>query len=122
MQFSYSTAVRRATNSSPFFLTYLCDPSLPYFQVRGGVNTLLGENWAADRFDRLTKICGPTQQGINAAEARDAQNDNHVGLGAGRAFYKWTGPAGPGRGPEPGRAGIKSQIRKKLTRNQKYSI
>ncbi len=30
---AYSTAVRKATNSSPFFLTYLKDPAMPFFQL-----------------------------------------------------------------------------------------
>ncbi len=82
VQFSYNTAVRSATNSSPFFLTYLCDPNLPYFQLGGGDSKLLGENWAADRFDRMKKVYRLTQQGITAAAARDAQyyNRNHSHL------------------------------------------
>ncbi len=69
VQFSYNTAVRSATNSSPFFLTDLCDPNLPYFQIGGGESKLLGENWATDRFDRMKKIYRLTQQRINAAAA-----------------------------------------------------
>ncbi len=30
---AYSTAVRKATNSSPFFSTYLRDPAMPFFQL-----------------------------------------------------------------------------------------
>ncbi len=56
VQFSYNTAARSATNSSPFFLTYLCDPNLPYFQIGGGESKLFGENWAADHFDRKKNI------------------------------------------------------------------
>ncbi len=82
VQFSYDTAGRSATSSSPFFLTYLCDPNLPYFQIGGAENKLLGKNFAADCFDRLKKIYRLTQQRINAAAARDAQyyNRNHSHL------------------------------------------
>ncbi len=34
---AYNTAVHKATSSSPFFLTYLRDPAMPFFQ--------LGEMW-----------------------------------------------------------------------------
>ncbi len=30
---AYNTAVCKATNSSPFFLTYLRDPAMPFFQL-----------------------------------------------------------------------------------------
>ena len=82
VQFSYNTAVCSATNSSPFFLMYLWDPNLLYFQIGGGEIKLLGENWATDRLDRMKKIYRLTQQRINATAACDAQyyNRNHSHL------------------------------------------
>ncbi len=43
--------------------------------------------------------------------------------GPGRAFLEmdWAGRAGLARGPEPGRAGIRSRI-KKLTKTKKYLL
>ncbi len=76
VQCSYNTAVRTATNSSPFFLMYLCDPNLPNFQMDGGESKLFGENWAASCFDRMQKLYRLTQQKITAAAARDAQYYN----------------------------------------------
>ncbi len=79
--------------SSPFFLTYLCDLNLPYFQIGWGENKLLGENWAVDRFDHMNKIYRLMQQRINAAAARDVQyynrNHSHLDFGVGdRVFVK----------------------------------
>ncbi len=82
VQFLYNTALRSAMNSSPFFLTYLCNSNLPYFQIGGGESNLPWENWAADRFDCMKNLYRLTQQKIVAAAARDAQyyNRNHSHL------------------------------------------
>ncbi len=73
VQFSFNTAICSATNSSPLFLTYLCDPNLPYFQIYGEGSKLLGEISAANRFDCMKKKYMLTQQGITAAAAHKTQ-------------------------------------------------
>jgi hypothetical protein len=54
LAFSYNTQVHRATLNSPFFLTFLHDPRLPYFDMRAA-RPDYGESWPVEAYQRLRR-------------------------------------------------------------------
>jgi transposase InsO family protein len=51
---SYNTQVHKSVMNSPFFLTFLHDPNLPYFDMEDS-RPSYGESWPAEAFQRLRK-------------------------------------------------------------------
>ena len=59
MAMCYNCHVQRATQESPFFLTYLHSPRLPYFDLENP-RKLYGENYVSDAYRNMTfswKLC-----------------------------------------------------------------
>jgi transposase InsO family protein len=71
---TYNTRVHSAVRASPFFLTYLRDPNLPYFDLDAD-RPLYGESWAQTALDRLTAVQRMAKENMLAAQA------------AGKEFY-----------------------------------
>ncbi len=63
---TYNTAVHRASKFSPFFLTYLHDPNLPYFEL-GTTRPLYGSDWATTATQRMKVAYEAARQNIIAA-------------------------------------------------------
>jgi putative transposase len=68
MMFSYNTHVHRATKESPFFLTYLHDPRLPYFNLEKP-RKLYGEDYVSGAFSKMRLTF--THVRDNLKDARD---------------------------------------------------
>ncbi len=68
---AYNTAVRMATNLSPFFLTYLRDPAMPFFQLGDMGRPFYGEDWAADALRRMRDVYAYTADKINQEGERN---------------------------------------------------
>ena len=68
---AYNTAVRKATNSSPFFLTYLRDPAMPFFQLGDMGRPFYGEDCAADALRRMRDVYAYTADKINQEGERN---------------------------------------------------
>ncbi len=64
MMLTYNTAMRKATNSSPFFLTYLRDPAMQFFQLGEMGSPFSGEDWATDAL-RVTSLCQEKGENIH---------------------------------------------------------
>jgi len=70
---AYNTAVHRATMMSPFFLTFLHDANLPYFDL-DKPQVMYGENWATDAFKRM-QICRKlAQESMRSAQILQKQH------------------------------------------------
>ena len=48
---AYNTIIHQSTQTSPFFLTFLHDPNLPYFDL-DNEQPVYGEDWATTTFQR----------------------------------------------------------------------
>jgi len=70
MMFSYNTHVHRATKESPFFLTYLHSPRLPYFNLEKP-RKLYGEDYASNAFTAMRLSYKQARDCL--ADARDAR-------------------------------------------------
>ncbi len=68
---AYSTAVRKATNSSPFFSTYLRDPAMPFFQLGEMGRPFYGEDWASNALRRMRDVYAYTADKINQEGKRN---------------------------------------------------
>ena len=54
LAFSYNTQVHKSTMEMPFFLTFLHEPNMPFFDMES-TRPVYGETWAAEAFARLKK-------------------------------------------------------------------
>ncbi len=63
---TYNTSVHRASKFSPFFLTYLHDPNLPYFELHTD-RPLYGTDWATSAVQRMKVAYQATKENITAA-------------------------------------------------------
>ena len=52
LMFTYNTQVHKATMHSPFYLTHLCHPNLPFFDFEAP-RVHYGESWAVEAFHRM---------------------------------------------------------------------
>ncbi len=68
---SYNTAVRKATNSSYFFLTYLRVPAMPFFQLGEMGSPFYGEDWASDALRCMRAVYEYTADKINQEGERN---------------------------------------------------
>lgn len=68
----YNTRVHNATNLSPFFLTYLRDPNLPFFEIENS-RTLMGEDWASDMLNRLKIAYRLAEQNLTRTKCTQKQ-------------------------------------------------
>ncbi len=68
---AYNTAVLKLTNSSPFFLTYLRDPAMPFFQLGDMGRPIYGEDWAANALRRMRDVYAYTADKINQEGERN---------------------------------------------------
>jgi hypothetical protein len=59
----YNTSVHQATKMTPFFLTYLHDPNLPYFEL-SSPRPLYGEDWATTAIQRLKLVYATAKNNI----------------------------------------------------------
>jgi hypothetical protein len=66
LMLSYNTRIHRATQKSPFFLTYLHEPNLPYFELENG-RVLYGEDWATTAAHRLKRAYDLTRRNLDTA-------------------------------------------------------
>ncbi len=62
---AHNLAVRKATNLSPFFLTYLRDPVMLVFQLREMGWPFYVEDWAPDALRRMKAVYAYTADKIN---------------------------------------------------------
>ncbi len=76
VQLSYNSVVRQATQQSPFFLTYLHDPNLPYFDMDHR-RPLYGDGWAVTAFQRLQHAYKSARNFFERAAARDRAQQGH---------------------------------------------
>jgi len=72
---TYNTRVHEATNFSPFYLTYLQDPNLPFFDMAAS-RPMMGEDWATDAKRRMVIAYKLVKDNIAAAGARNAHYYN----------------------------------------------
>jgi len=70
---SYNTRVHSATRASPFFLTYLKDPNLPFFELEEE-RPLYGESWAASALQRLHEVNRLVKDNIRREQERGRLN------------------------------------------------
>ena len=70
MMMSYNCHVQRATHETPFFLTFLHSPRLPYFDL-DKPRLLYGEDYASLAFNRMKKAYRQVKE--NLESARDAR-------------------------------------------------
>jgi transposase InsO family protein len=68
LMISYNTQVHKATLNSPFFLTFLHDPRLPYFDMRAA-RPDYGESWPTEAFQRLKKAYGMAKERMEQQRA-----------------------------------------------------
>ncbi len=92
MMLAYSTAVRKATNSSPFFLTYLRDPAMPFFQFGEMGRPFYGEDWALDALRRMKEVYAYAADKINQEGERnkrlyDSASAKHQEFSLGETVY-----------------------------------
>ena len=75
LQLCYNSHVHSATLQSPFFLTFLHEPSLPYFDLEEP-KPLYNEDWATAAYERLKEAYRITVANLHRAEeARQIQTD-----------------------------------------------
>ena len=67
---SYNTAIHAATRMSPFYLTYLREPSLPYFDLEAN-RPLYGEDWATNIYARQKHAYRQAKTAIEESQAAD---------------------------------------------------
>ena len=111
LMFSYNTHIHSATRQSPFFLTFLHDPRLPYFDL-DKPRTLYGEDYVSHTFSMLQKSHREAQECLakqafrakayhdQKARARDFKVGQRVMVyfpdppkGTNKKFFKhWKGP------------------------------
>ncbi len=90
---AYNTAVRKATNSSPFFLTYLLrDPVMPFFQLGEMERPFYGEDWASDALRPMREVYAYTADKINQEGQRnkklyDSASRKHQEFSLGETVY-----------------------------------
>ena len=89
---AYNTAVCKATNLSPFFLTYLRDPAMPFFQLGEMGRPFFGEDWASDALRRMREIYAYTADKINQEGERnkkllDSASGKHQEFSLGETVY-----------------------------------
>ena len=73
LMLAYNTRIHRATKNSPFYLTYLRDPNLPYFMLEMD-RALYGEDWATTAAQRLKVVYKMTRENLlRAAEENKRQ-------------------------------------------------
>jgi transposase InsO family protein len=64
---TYNTRVHSSTRASPFFLTYLRDPALPYFDLDEH-RPLYGESWAANALERMREVQRIAKESMEKAQ------------------------------------------------------
>ncbi len=89
---AYITAKRKATNSSPFFLTNLRNPAMPFFQFGEMGCPFYGENWAADALWRMRDVYEHMADRINQEAERskrlyDSASGRHQEFALGETVY-----------------------------------
>ncbi len=89
---AYNTVVQNATNSSPFFLTYLRDPAMPFFQLGEMGRPFYGEDWAVDALWRMRDIYKYTadkinQEGEHNKRPYDSASGKHQEFALGETVY-----------------------------------
>ena len=89
---AYTTAVRKATNSSPFFLIYLRDPAMPFFQLGEMGRPFYGEDWASDALWRMKEVYAYAADKINQEGERnkrlyDSASGKHQEFSLGETVY-----------------------------------
>ncbi len=89
---AYNTAVRKTTNSSPFFLTYLRDPAMPFFQLGEMERPFYGEDWALDALRCMREVYAYTADKINQEGERnkrlyDSASGRHQEFSLGETVY-----------------------------------
>ena len=89
---AYNTAVRKAMNSSPFFLTYLRDPAMPFFQLGEMGRPFYGEDWASDALRCMREVYVYTADKINQEGERnkrlyDSASGKHQEFSLGEMVY-----------------------------------
>jgi RNase H-like domain found in reverse transcriptase/Reverse transcriptase (RNA-dependent DNA polymerase)/Integrase zinc binding domain/Integrase core domain/gag-polyprotein putative aspartyl protease len=70
LQMSYNSSIHSTTLTSPFYSTFLRDPSLPYFQLQQE-KPLYTDNWATDATLRLKRTYAEVVK--NSLQAQDAR-------------------------------------------------
>ena len=70
MMMAYNCHVQRATQETPFFLTYLHSPRLPYFDLQKP-RLLYGEDYVSLAFNRMWAAYSQVKD--NLTSARDAR-------------------------------------------------
>jgi transposase InsO family protein len=70
LMFSYNSRVHEATKQSPFFLTYLHEPNLPFFELEN-VRPLYGEDWPTAALQRMKLAYERTREHLRAAGERN---------------------------------------------------
>jgi transposase InsO family protein len=68
----YNTQVHRATKHSPFYLTYLHPPRLPYFDM--DMTPRYSMNWVEDAHKRMVKVHKLTRENIEQEQKASSEN------------------------------------------------
>ena len=78
LEFAYNTRVHIATLCTPFFLTYKCDPRLPFFDVTLK-RKLYGEDFATEKWSEIRNVFRIAEDN-NEEALRKQKNyyDNHA--------------------------------------------
>ena len=66
LQFSYNTHVHRSSKETPFYLTYLYDPRMPYFDIEKP-KKMYGENVAVERFKQVQGAYSRNKESLEEA-------------------------------------------------------
>ena len=68
LQMAYNSHVHRSTKESPFFLTFLHDPRLPYFDIEKPQRTNLGDGYAAATMGTMKQVHEMVKTNMEEAE------------------------------------------------------
>jgi transposase InsO family protein len=82
---TYNTRVHSSVKASPFFLTFLRDPALPYFDLDER-RPLHGESWAANAMERLKEVQRVAKENMERAQAIGKENHDDKIKGNLRTF------------------------------------
>lgn len=78
LMMAYNTRIHKATNRSPFYLTYLREPNLPYFMLEMD-RKMYGEDWATSAAHRMKILYQMTRKGLlKAAEVNKKYYDRNA--------------------------------------------